>query len=79
MLMHSVTCFVHCRTSSNVPHLDLPEELFVEIAVSFGAEANRALHFLQDIACNGDLKQFLGVCYHILCTTFAILCISKGH
>ncbi|XP_022931540.1 reticulon-like protein B8 isoform X2 [Cucurbita moschata] len=48
------------RTSSNVPHLDLPVELFVEIAVSFAVEANRALHFLQDIACNGDLKQFLG-------------------
>ncbi|XP_038899522.1 reticulon-like protein B8 isoform X1 [Benincasa hispida] len=47
------------RSSSNVPRLVLPEELFVNIAVSFGAEVNRALCFLQDIACEGNLKHFL--------------------
>ncbi|XP_016901193.2 reticulon-like protein B8 isoform X1 [Cucumis melo] len=47
------------RSSSNVPRLVLPKELFVNIAVTFGAEVNRALCYLQDIACEGNLKHFL--------------------
>ncbi|XP_022136522.1 reticulon-like protein B8 [Momordica charantia] len=47
------------RSSSRVPRLVLPEELFVNIAVSVGAEVNRALGYLQDVACEGNLKHFL--------------------
>uniref|UniRef100_A0A5B7AKI4 Reticulon-like protein n=2 Tax=Davidia involucrata TaxID=16924 RepID=A0A5B7AKI4_DAVIN len=49
------------RTPSKVPRLVLPDELFVNIATSIGAEVNRALGFLQDVACGGNLKQFLVV------------------
>lgn len=44
---------------SNVPRLVLPEELFVNIATTVGGEVNRGLRFLQDVACGGNLKQFL--------------------
>lgn len=60
--LHSIIYFVHFRSSSRVPRLVLPEELFVNIAVSVGAEVNRALGYLQDVACEGNLKHFLVVC-----------------
>ncbi|TKY46724.1 Reticulon protein B8 [Spatholobus suberectus] len=44
---------------SNVPRLVLPEELFVNIATVVGGEVNRGLRFLQDVACGGNLKQFV--------------------
>ncbi|XVF16788.1 hypothetical protein REPUB_Repub10bG0062200 [Reevesia pubescens] len=44
---------------SRVPRLVLPKELFVSIGRSLGAEVNRGLQFLQDVACGGNLKQFL--------------------
>nr|KYP43019.1 Reticulon-like protein B8 [Cajanus cajan] len=49
-------------TPSNVPRLVLPEELFVNIATVVGGEVNKGLRFLQDVACGGNLKQFLIVC-----------------
>ncbi|GMG98885.1 hypothetical protein Nepgr_000725 [Nepenthes gracilis] len=49
------------RSPSEVPRLALPDKLFVNIAVSVGAEVNKVLGFLQDVACNGNLKQFLVV------------------
>ncbi|XP_077221401.1 reticulon-like protein B8 [Tasmannia lanceolata] len=47
------------RSPSQVPRLVLPDELFVNIAVNVGAEVNRFLLFLQDVATGGNLKQFL--------------------
>ncbi|KAL9681082.1 hypothetical protein QQ045_012863 [Rhodiola kirilowii] len=44
---------------SNVPRLVLPDELFINIAMSIGNEANKALGYLQDISCGGNLKQLL--------------------
>jgi len=49
------------RSSSKVPPLVLPDELFVNIAMTVGAEVNCALRFLQDVACGGNMKQFLVV------------------
>ncbi|KAB2062606.1 hypothetical protein ES319_A10G163500v1 [Gossypium barbadense] len=49
------------RSSSQVPRLVLPDELFVSIGRSVGAEVNRGLQYLQDVACQGNLKQFLVV------------------
>ncbi|PRQ52164.1 hypothetical protein RchiOBHm_Chr2g0152491 [Rosa chinensis] len=49
------------RSSSKIPRLVLPEDLFVNIAISIGAEINRGLEFIQDVACGGNLKQFLVV------------------
>ncbi|KAF3950047.1 hypothetical protein CMV_024154 [Castanea mollissima] len=47
------------RSQSKVPRLVLPKDIFVEIAVKIGAEVNHALGFLQDVACGGNIKQFL--------------------
>ncbi|GAA0138955.1 membrane traffic protein [Lithospermum erythrorhizon] len=47
------------RGQSKVPRLILPDELFVNIARTVGGEVNRGLSILQDIACQGTLKQFL--------------------
>ncbi|KAK2983451.1 hypothetical protein RJ640_026734 [Escallonia rubra] len=49
------------RSPSKVPRLVLPDELFVNIAISIGSEVNRALGFLQDVACGGKIKQLLVV------------------
>ncbi|KAK2994269.1 hypothetical protein RJ640_011936 [Escallonia rubra] len=49
------------RSPAKVPRLVLPDELFVNIAISIGAELNRALGFLQDVACGGNIKQVLVV------------------
>ncbi|XP_022750749.1 reticulon-like protein B8 isoform X2 [Durio zibethinus] len=49
------------RSPSQVPRIVLPDELFVSIGRSFGTEVNRGLQFLQDVACGGNLKQFLVV------------------
>ncbi|KAF7847721.1 hypothetical protein BT93_L2692 [Corymbia citriodora subsp. variegata] len=49
------------RSSSEVPRLKIPEELFVNIGMAVGSEVNRALGFLQDVALSRDLKQFLVV------------------
>ncbi|XVE83653.1 hypothetical protein DITRI_Ditri16bG0103800 [Diplodiscus trichospermus] len=50
---------LNSRSPSQVPRLVLPEELFVGIGRSLGAEVNQGLRFLQDVACGGNLKQFL--------------------
>ncbi|XP_072958541.1 reticulon-like protein B8 isoform X2 [Typha angustifolia] len=45
--------------SSEVPRLQLPDELFVNIAVAIGAQINQFLGLIQDISCGRNLKQFL--------------------
>ncbi|KAK4429203.1 Reticulon-like protein B8 [Sesamum alatum] len=47
--------------SSKVPRLVLPEEVFVNAGKLIGSEVNRGLSFLQDVACEGNIKQFLVV------------------
>ncbi|KAF9609712.1 hypothetical protein IFM89_018160 [Coptis chinensis] len=47
------------NTPSKVPRVRLLEELFANIGVSIGAEVNRFLGYLQNVACGGNLKQFL--------------------
>lgn len=47
------------RSPSSVPRLVLPDEFFVNIGRLIGSEVNRALSFLQDVACEGSLKQFV--------------------
>lgn len=49
------------RSSSQVPRLVLPDELFVGIGRTVGAEVNQCIQYLQDVACQGNLKQFLVV------------------
>ncbi|XP_022853133.1 reticulon-like protein B8 [Olea europaea var. sylvestris] len=49
------------RTPSNIPRLVVPVEVFVNIANLIGAEVNRGLSFLQDVATEGNMKQFLVV------------------
>ncbi|XP_051136279.1 reticulon-like protein B8 isoform X2 [Andrographis paniculata] len=49
------------RSSSRVPRLVLPEEVFVNIGKLVGSEVNRGLGFLQDVACKGSIKQFIVV------------------
>ncbi|CAL5332322.1 unnamed protein product [Camellia sinensis] len=57
-----------CESQSKPPRLVLPDELFVNITKSIGAEVNQALVFLQDLACGGNIKQFLAcfVAFHAL-------------
>ncbi|CAK9133183.1 unnamed protein product [Ilex paraguariensis] len=47
--------------SPSIPRLVLPEELFVNIAVTVGAQVNVFLGFVQDVACGRNMKQFLVV------------------
>ncbi|KAL6983210.1 hypothetical protein U1Q18_016601 [Sarracenia purpurea var. burkii] len=54
------------RSPGEVPRLVLPEELFVNIAKSVGAEVNRGFGYLQDVACGGNIKQFLLVITSLL-------------
>eukprot|EP00268_Persea_americana_P021032 TRINITY_DN21044_c0_g2_i1.p1 TRINITY_DN21044_c0_g2~~TRINITY_DN21044_c0_g2_i1.p1 ORF type:complete len:248 (-),score=45.32 TRINITY_DN21044_c0_g2_i1:318-1061(-) len=49
------------RSSSKVPRLVLPNELFVNIGATVGTEINRFLQFLQDVASGRNLKQFIVV------------------
>ncbi|RZC53714.1 hypothetical protein C5167_012561 [Papaver somniferum] len=49
------------RSPSRPPRLVLPKEVFVNIAMTVGAEVNRFLGFLQDVATGGNLKQFLAI------------------
>ncbi|KAL9241325.1 hypothetical protein vseg_015448 [Gypsophila vaccaria] len=49
------------RKRSDVPRIKLPEEWFVNIGMTVGTEVNRVLRIMQDVACNGTLKQFLMV------------------
>ncbi|CAL0307452.1 unnamed protein product [Lupinus luteus] len=47
------------RKPYKAPYFVVPEDFFVNIATMVGAEVNRGLRFLQDIARGGNLKQFL--------------------
>ncbi|PIN17448.1 Reticulon [Handroanthus impetiginosus] len=49
------------RSPSKVPRLVLPEEVFVNAGKAIGYEVNCGLRFLQDVACGGNIKQFLVV------------------
>ncbi|XP_062188159.1 reticulon-like protein B8 [Phragmites australis] len=44
---------------SNVPRVELPEELFANIGAAAGAQVNKVLGLLQDVSCGRDLKRFL--------------------
>ncbi|KAJ0963260.1 hypothetical protein J5N97_028382 [Dioscorea zingiberensis] len=54
------------RSPSDVPRLVLPDEFFVNVAVSIGAQINQFLCFIQDVACGRNLKQFLAVVASLL-------------
>jgi len=45
--------------ASNVPRLEVPEEVFADAGRAAGAQVNRALGALQDISCGRDLRRFL--------------------
>ncbi|XP_066332048.1 reticulon-like protein B8 isoform X1 [Miscanthus floridulus] len=47
------------RSPSQVPRVELPDELFVNIAVAIGAQVNKFLCFLQDVSCERNLKHFV--------------------
>ncbi|OEL38591.1 Reticulon-like protein B8 [Dichanthelium oligosanthes] len=47
------------RSPSNVPRVELPEELFETVGKAAGAQVNKVLGMLQDISCGRDLKRFL--------------------
>ncbi|KAK6915923.1 Reticulon [Dillenia turbinata] len=47
------------KSPGSVPRVVIPNELFVNIGSAVGFEVNRALGFLQAVACGGNLKQFL--------------------
>lgn len=64
------------RSSSRPPHMVLPEELFANIGISVGAEVNRALGFLQDVACGRNLKQFLAVVASLLAVAMIGSCCN---
>lgn len=49
------------RSRSEVPRLVLPEDLFVNFGSFVGSEVNLGLGYLQDVACGGNIRQFLGV------------------
>lgn len=54
------------RSPSEVPRIQLRDEWFVDVAKSVGAEVNRTLRILQDVACNGNLRQFLLVVFGLV-------------
>ena len=45
-----------------MPRLVLPDDLFVNVAMTIGAQINQFLGFVQDAACGRNLKQFVMVC-----------------
>ena len=49
------------RSPSQVPRVELPEELFVNIAIAIGAQVNKFMCFLQDVSCERNLKHFVVV------------------
>ncbi|RDX75001.1 Reticulon-like protein B8, partial [Mucuna pruriens] len=55
----NMLCSLGDRKQSKVPRFVLPDNFFVNIATTVGAEVNMGLRFLQDVACEGNLKQFL--------------------
>lgn len=61
------------KSRSEVPRVVLPEELFVNVAKTTSIQVNHGLGFLQDIACGGDVKQFLMVALSL----FAVAVISS--
>lgn len=55
---------------SNVPRVELPEELFANIGAAVGAQVNNFLGSLQDVSSGRDLKQFLMVIAGFVVTAF---------
>ncbi|KAK3446319.1 hypothetical protein EUGRSUZ_A02040 [Eucalyptus grandis] len=58
-LWSNVSGLLSSRSASKPPRLVVPNDVFVDIGKSVGAEVNEALKFLQDVALGGNLKQFL--------------------
>ncbi|KAL5196528.1 hypothetical protein ABZP36_000040 [Zizania latifolia] len=46
-------------SSTKVPRVELPDELFANIGTTVGAQVNKFLGSLQDVSCGRNLKQFL--------------------
>ncbi|KAM7259095.1 hypothetical protein ACFE04_014836 [Oxalis oulophora] len=49
------------RSERRIPRIVIPEEVFVQTGQYVGYQVNQALGFLQNVACGGNLKQFLMV------------------
>ncbi|KAJ8748939.1 hypothetical protein K2173_013376 [Erythroxylum novogranatense] len=49
------------KTPPRIPEVQIPEELFLQVASALRIEVNRAFAVLRDIASGKDLKQFLTV------------------
>ncbi|KAK3124420.1 hypothetical protein QOZ80_7BG0586330 [Eleusine coracana subsp. coracana] len=49
------------RSPSNVPRVELPEEMFANVGAAIGAQVNKVLRAIQDVSCGRNLKQFLMV------------------
>jgi hypothetical protein len=60
--------------SSKVPRVEIPDELFVNIAVGIGAQVNKFLGFLQDVSCERNLKHFVVV----FGAFWVLFCIHHG-
>ncbi|XP_068654595.1 reticulon-like protein B8 isoform X2 [Aristolochia californica] len=54
------------RSQSRVPRLVIPDELFVNVAVTVGAEVNRFLNYLQDVSTKRNVKKFLVIIASLL-------------
>lgn len=54
------------QSPSEVPRLVLPNDFFVNAAVSVGGQVNLFLGFIQDVACGRDLKMFAMVVLGLL-------------
>ncbi|XP_051114788.1 reticulon-like protein B8 [Andrographis paniculata] len=61
IVMGMLVQFAWRNVSSSVPRLVIPDEVFVNAGEVVGAEVNHVLGYLQDVACEGTMKQFLVV------------------
>ncbi|XP_074574846.1 reticulon-like protein B8 [Curcuma longa] len=52
---------VFSRSTIHVPRVVIPEDIFVDIAISLGAQINQFLGYVQDVASERNLRQFLVV------------------
>ncbi|KAG6526790.1 reticulon-like protein B8 [Zingiber officinale] len=49
------------RSTTQVPRVAIPQDVFVNVATSLGAQINQFLNYIQDVACERNLRQFLVV------------------
>ncbi|CAL5342942.1 unnamed protein product [Camellia sinensis] len=66
------------QSPSEPPHLVLPDELFVNIAKSVGVVINLAFGSFQDVACRGNIKQFLGWSVIFTCNFMEVTELTLG-